>query len=128
VVAYLSSCTRTAPNLITRQRKEQIHPPKSDDFDPRLGGFNVLNVSEAAESAAGDQFFEVINKPFLEAAIKRGDDIAFATIPTRKSDLLQLNGSLRNTFAHEVSYLVKHNIKPINITTKQWDSIKGWLN
>jgi filamentous hemagglutinin len=107
--------------------KEQLKPPKSEDFGARPGGFNVLNVDDAAVAAADDQFFEKVNKPFLEAAAKRGDDIALATIPEDKSEIILRNGVLRNTFAKELDFLVTNNIKPANISTDQWNIIKGWF-
>ncbi|MBK8893333.1 MAG: hypothetical protein IPN64_04535 [Propionivibrio sp.] len=105
----------------------QIRAPKSDDFGVAPGGFNVLNVSHATEDAAGVHFFERINKPFLDQALKRGDDIALGTIPQRFDDVLYSNGQLKGNFAKELDYLVKNNYKPVNITSAQWETIKGWF-
>ena len=101
---------------------------KTDDFGPKPGGFNVLNVSKSVEDAAGTQFFEKVNKPFLDEAIKRGDDIALGTIPTVKDQIIfPKTGALNGNFAKEINYLVHNNYKPVNVGSAQWETIKGWL-
>lgn len=105
----------------------QTHALKSEDFGARPGGFNVLNVSKATEDAAGSQFFEKVNKPFLDEAVKRGDDIALATVPLQIDDVISSTGALKGSFARELDYLVKHNYKPSNVTTQQWNNIRDWL-
>jgi hypothetical protein len=87
----------------------------------------LTNVSKAVEDAAGTQFFEKINKPFLDEAVKRGDDSALATVPLQIDDVVSSTGALKGNFAKELDYLVKHNYKPSNVTTQQWNSIRSWL-
>ena len=53
----------------------QMKVIKTEDFGVKPGGFNVLNVDDA-KAASSANFFEQYNKPFLEQAIKREDDIA----------------------------------------------------
>ncbi len=61
----------------------ELNYPKTLDFDAKVGGFNVLNVpDEFYKSLSSLEFWEKYNKPFLDAAIKRGDDIVLATRPT----------------------------------------------
>lgn len=99
------------------QLRYKCRTSKSEGFGARPGSFNVLNVSKAAEDAAGNQFFEKVNKPFLDAALKRGDDVVLATIPDIKSKVIDLEtGHLLVNFAKELDYLVKNNYKPVNVT------------
>jgi hypothetical protein len=100
---------------------------KSEDFGARTGGFNVLNVPDEKFQAQGANFFENVNKPWLDAAIKRGDNIPLATIPKKIDDVMTSNGELKGNFAYELKYLVENNYKPSNITQQQWESIQGWF-
>jgi hypothetical protein len=52
---------------------------KSTDFKARKGGFNVLNVPD--ELYDPDTFWDLYNRPWLDEAINRGDDIVLATKP-----------------------------------------------
>ena len=64
----------------------QLDAPLGDvDFGPsRPGAFNVLNVPAETATRLGDELFWIkVNKPFLDAAIARGDSIALATKPER---------------------------------------------
>jgi hypothetical protein len=88
----------------------------------------VLNVPKNVEVAAGARFFEEINKPFLEAAIKRGDDITLATIPKFPQHLIDpITGDLIGNFAKEIHYIVRAGIKPSNVSASQWYIIQGWF-
>jgi hypothetical protein len=101
---------------------------KTEDFGAKPGGFNVLNVPKSTEDAAGNQFFEKVNKPFLDEAVKRGDDIALGTIPSAKKDVIDLKtGALEGNFAKELDYLVRIDYKPVNVSPAQWETIKGWF-
>ena len=66
-------------------------------------------------------------KPFLDAALKRGDDVALATVPKARSDIFTADGALKGNFAKEIDYLVTHNYKPVNISQSQWNAIKEWF-
>ena len=106
----------------------QMQAVKSEDFGARPGGFNVLNVSKAIEDEAGAQFFEKVNKPFLDEALMRKDDIVLATVPAQKKEIIDLqSGQLLGNYAKELDYLVKNNYKPANITQIKWEEIKGWF-
>lgn len=100
---------------------------KSDNFGASTGGFNVLNVNKASEEDAGDFFFELRNRPFLDAAINKGDDVALATIPKGRDALIDEKGKLIGMYAKEIDYLVKIDYKPVNITVAKWKEIKGWF-
>ena len=61
---------------------------KTQQFGPKKGGFNILNV---ADEIVNDwsKFWEDFNKPWLELAITRGDDIWSASDPMDKSILFK---------------------------------------
>lgn len=105
----------------------QMVAPKSTNFGSGPGGFNVLNVPDDVVRSAGEQFFEIVNKPFLDEAIRRGDDIALATIPWSKEELVSSSGQLKGAFAKEMQYLASIDYKPINVTSEQWGVMKEWF-
>ncbi len=53
---------------------------KTQQFGAKKGGFNVLNVADEVVSD-WSRFWDEFNKPWLEEAIKRGDDIWAASNP-----------------------------------------------
>lgn len=107
---------------------EQMHAHKSLDFGARPGGFNALNVDDSAASLPPEKFFKKINKPFLDEALHRGDDIALATIPQMRAHIIDPDtGNLIGIFAQELKYLVDHDYKPVNISNSKWIELKGWL-
>lgn len=53
---------------------------KTQQFGAKKGGFNVLNVADEVVSD-WSKFWDEFNKPWLDAAIKRGDDIWAASNP-----------------------------------------------
>jgi hypothetical protein len=83
---------------------------KSVDFGAKNGGFNVLNIPDGLYKTA-DQFWEQFNKPWLDKAIKRGDDIILATRPERdqlfKIDAVTGKEELTG-FGREYEYLIKN--------------------
>jgi hypothetical protein len=82
----------------------QMNLPKNNDVtSPVPGGFNLLNTDNQLFSTLGPQrFWDEVNKPFLDAAIKRGDDIALASAPTPSN--MYRNGALSG-FGREIKYL-----------------------
>jgi len=85
---------------------------KSRDFGPKPGGFNILNVPDELYVNA-EQFWRDFNKPWLDAAIARGDKIVFATQPRR--DLLWRpnlsNGTYElSGFGREYYYLLNRGL------------------
>lgn len=83
---------------------KQIGLPKSLGFaDPKPGGFNVLNAPDDLFAKLGaDEFWEQVNRPFLDAAIARSDDFYLATRPNDAA--LYRNGQLSG-FGREYEYL-----------------------
>ncbi len=81
---------------------------KSTDFGGNKGGFNVLNVPD--ELYNQDTFWDLYNKPWLDEAIRRGDDIVLATKPEGKvlQSLDKVTGKWGPSgFAKEYQYLIK---------------------
>jgi len=87
---------------------DELDVPKSTDFSGNKGGFNVLNVPNELNQNP-EQFFNEYNKPFLDEAIARGDDIVLATKPDKdylanynsKTDTYDMTG-----FGREYEYLL----------------------
>lgn len=63
----------------------QTKDPKSYDFGDKKGGFNILNIPDNVAKNFEGAFWDSYNRPFLDDAISRGDDIALATIPKAES-------------------------------------------
>jgi hypothetical protein len=55
---------------------------KTNDFGPKPGGFNVLNVGDAFYEPGS--FFNKYNRPWLEEAIRRGDNFVAASDPRKE--------------------------------------------
>ena len=94
----------------------QLDAPLStvDLGPPRPGSFNVLNVPDSAWQRMGEErFWSEVNKPFLDAAIARGDDIVLATKPSFESmNTVLTDGSIvRTFFGREVEYLKAHGFR-----------------
>ena len=88
----------------------------------------IMDVPKSVEDAAGAQYFEKVNKPFLDEVIKRGDNIALETIPIVKYQIIfSKTGALYGIFAKEIDYLARNNYKPVNVNPAQSESIKGRL-
>jgi len=85
---------------------KELQIPKNIDFSGNPGGFNLLNTPDYLYDKLGaDGFWEEYNKPFLDAAIKRGDEIIIATPIT--NDNLYLPGTTELTgFGREYFYLL----------------------
>lgn len=73
-------------------------------------------------------FFNQYNKPWLQQAIQRGDDIVLATRPTLKANFIDpTTGNLLGIYAEELKFLVQQNYKPINLSIIEWNTIKTWF-
>lgn len=88
------------------------------------GGINILNKPDYYYDAS--TWWSAYNKPWLDKAIARGDDIYLATIPTKADDIIK-NGQLLGAYAEELNHIALKNYKPINITIVEWNNIKSWL-
>ncbi|WNY18180.1 DUF769 domain-containing protein [Xylella fastidiosa] len=81
------------------------------------GTFNLLNTPDRLYNLLGpEKFWEQVNKPFLDGAIKRGDDIVLATKPNRapfnpnkdlSGNFYRADGGLTG-FGREIEYLEKN--------------------
>ncbi|MGX9966413.1 hypothetical protein ACVFYP_24030 [Roseomonas sp. F4] len=91
---------------------EELNIPKNEDFGPKKGGFNVLNVPDEKYKNP-EQFWKEYNKPFLDEAIARGDRIPMATRPPPPGpDRLMPDGSsVRSGFGREYDYLVEQGYR-----------------
>jgi len=85
---------------------DELKVPKSTDYSGNKGGFNVLNVPDELNRTP-EQFFIEYNKPFLDEAIARGDDIVLATKPTNDV-LYKRGGSVQTIFGREYEYLIEN--------------------
>jgi hypothetical protein len=78
------------------------------------GAFNLLNTPDSLHTALGpEKFWTQINKPWLDAAIQRGDDIAVATTPNANSmNRIFPDGTIeRSGFGREYDYLTSKGYK-----------------
>jgi len=84
----------------------ELDYPKTLDFDGKPGGFNVLNAPDELYKTS-DQFWAEYNKPFLDAAIERGDDIVLATRPQKH--YFDLTQTPKSGFEREFKHLLKND-------------------
>ena len=81
-------------------------------FGPREGCFNLLNVPEDLyDPDHPEVFWEKYNKPWLDAAIARGDMIVLATEPIgRAIYIYDDNGLISGLtgYGREIKYLETH--------------------
>ena len=90
---------------------EELGLPKSMVIDGGIqpGSFNLLNTPDRLFSTLGPQrFWEQINKPFLDAAIRRGDDIVLATKPEAAVLRNSASADGLSGFGREYKYLLEH--------------------
>jgi filamentous hemagglutinin len=85
---------------------------------PAPKSFNLLNVPDNIVAALKPgTFWDTYNKPFLDAAIQRGDDIVVATKPELRF-LKRTDGSLTG-FGREMQYLESKGFL--------YDSVTGFM-
>jgi len=89
---------------------DELGNVKSTDFGPNDGGFNVLNVpDEKYVGMTREHFWEKHNRPWLDNAIDRGDDIVLATKPEGRvmKSFNKTTGEWEPSgFAREYQYLI----------------------
>ena len=90
---------------------EELNHPKSMDFSGNTGGFNILNVPDELYVTA-DQFWDDHNKPFLDAAISREDDIIMAT-HLNNTTLYRSPDELTG-YGREYYYLMSHGYEHVD--------------
>ena len=91
----------------TRAIIEELGIPKNIDFDGNPGGFNMLNTPDNLYITP-DQFWNEYNKPFLDKAIARGDEIVMATVINRNSMYVQGSSTEFTGYGREYYYLLEH--------------------
>jgi hypothetical protein len=88
---------------------EEMGNVKSTDLGAKKGGFNVLNVPD--ELYDPNTFWDLYNKPWLDEAIHRGDDIVIVTKP-EGNVLTRIDYSTGEVvltgFGQEIDYLTKN--------------------
>jgi hypothetical protein len=104
---------------------EELGSFKNVGLGETKGGINILNKPDYYYDAAS--WWSAYNKPWLDKAIQRGDDIRLATIPTKAEDIIDASGNLKGAFAQELDHIATKNYKPVNITDAIWFDIKYWL-
>ncbi len=104
---------------------EQTGIPKSMNFlDAKPTSFNILNVPDDYAATlmrqSPDAFWNQVNKPFLDAAIKRGDEIYLATRPTESvlSRVAPDGNSIQTGFGREYDYLIANGYTHSTTTGK----------
>ena len=88
----------------------------------RPGSFNLLNVPPEMVRRLGDErFWNEVNRPFLDAAIARGDDIVLATRPSLVTleKVLPDGSTARSAFGLEFDYLKRNGYR--------YDSATGYM-
>ncbi|WP_210531288.1 hypothetical protein [Pantoea ananatis] len=82
--------------------------PKSTDFGPRKGGFNLLNTPDDLYKNP-THLWKEYNKPWLDNVILRNDPILLAAKPV-KDNLYRMNESTQQMemtgFGREYNYLI----------------------
>jgi len=94
--------------------KLQLGYPETVTFlDAKPGGFNLLNTpSDLYEHLGPHEFWKQINKPYLDAAIARNDELVLLTRPT--PEVLARGGA----FSREYEYLVSRGFRYESTTGK----------
>ncbi|MDX1997343.1 MAG: RHS repeat-associated core domain-containing protein [Thermoanaerobaculia bacterium] len=85
------------------------------------GGFNLLNIPDTAYKP--DSFWEDFNRPWLDAAIARGDDIVLATRPIQggkldPTKLINPRTGLLSGFGREYKHLLQNGYKYDPVTSR----------
>ena len=98
---------------------DELNYPKNLDFDAKQDSFNVLNTPDEFHKTP-DQFWNEYNKPFLDKAIERGNDIILTTKPTTASLTRTLeNGAVeRSGYGREIDYLKSQGYRYDPATSK----------
>lgn len=89
------------------------------------GGVNILNYPSHYYDRS--TWWERYNRPWLNRAIDRRDDIFLVTIPQKADEVVDGSGKLKGTFAQELNHLVTRDYKPINVNDIEWVIIKSWF-
>ena len=83
---------------------KELNLSKSTNFGAKNGQFNVLDVPKDLAEKFKSVFFEKYNKPWLEAAVKRGDDIVVMS-DKFDVDLLKNSKGVLTGFGKEIEFM-----------------------
>lgn len=99
---------------------------KNNGLGETNGGINLLNRPDPYFDPA--TWWNSFNKPWLDNAITRGDNILLATKPTIAADLVDAAGNLKSTsFAREIDLLATRKVRPGNVSDIEWVNYRYWL-
>ncbi len=93
---------------------KELDYPETQDFGAKKGGFNVLNVPDNIAKKSPN-FWKEHNVPFLDAAIKRGDNFPLTNRPTPEN--LWKSKNELSGFGKEMAYLKMRGYKYDPITS-----------
>lgn len=84
----------------------ELNLDKNTNFSGNNGWFNLLNTPDEYHKVLGPElYWDEFNKPFLDAAVERGDIIVMVT-PLDDISLYKDNGELTG-YGHEYYYLME---------------------
>ena len=89
------------------------------------GGINLLNKPDYYYNKI--TWWNSYNKPWLDRAITRGDDIFIAT-EIRYDKLFDVTKNEITSFGNEMKLLMDNNYKPLNLTETEWEKAKIIIN
>jgi hypothetical protein len=95
---------------------KELELPNSMDFGPKSNNFNILNVPDDLYVTA-EQFWNDINKPFLDQAIARGDEIIMAT-PASLDKLFYAGTNELTGYGREYYYLLENGYEFVSELSK----------
>ena len=104
---------------------EELGSFKNVGLGETKGGINILNKPDYYYDVT--TWWNAYNKPWLDRAIARGDDIFVAT-EIKFDKLFDASKNEITSFGYEMKSLNDRNYKPVNFTTKQWDDAKIIIN
>ncbi len=79
----------------------ELNYPKTTDFGPKEGGFNVLDIPN--DVTIGVDFWKQFNEPWLRNATNRGDVVVVMSNPS--DPLLLSKGGRPTGFSREVEFM-----------------------
>jgi hypothetical protein len=107
----------------TKNLLEELGKPNTNlaNQGANPGGFNLLNVPSTAYKP--DSFWEDFNRPWLDAAIARGDDIVLATRPIQggkldPTKLINPRTGLLSGFGREYKHLLQNGYRYDPVTSR----------
>ena len=109
-------------NPDTKAIINELNLPQSINFNGNPDGFNLLNVPNNLYAELGAEgFWNEYNKPFLDAAIARGDEILMAT-PIIEDSLYMFGSKQLTGYGREYFYLLEQGYEYVNgrMVMRKW--------